>query len=182
MLITSAHVPLAELSHMTTLTARDAGKCNQAVCPGGRGSGFGEHFKPSSSGANFPGPSNGPASLKFLGTAHSAKTTITKKRLLCPCCIFIISSVCIPFRGHLGTSGLWALWIDLTVKIKKNEWKRKKQKQEQRGLSSSGFENRPPVGRKRPQVQGWQRPEHREMSGEDKEPLLGEPESSREKG
>lgn len=71
---------------------------------------------------------------------------------------------------------------DLTVKIKKNEWKRKKQKQEQRGLSSSGFENRPPVGRKRPQVQGWQRPEHREMSGEDKEPLLGEPESSREKG
>ena len=77
-LITSAHVPLTELSHMTTLTARDAGKYSQAVCPGGRGSGFGEHSKPSSSGANFPGPSNGPASLKFLDTAHSAKTT-TKK-------------------------------------------------------------------------------------------------------
>lgn len=37
-LIISAHMPLAELSHMATLTARDAGKYSQAVCPGGKGS------------------------------------------------------------------------------------------------------------------------------------------------
>jgi len=52
-LITSAHVPLAELSHMTALTAKDAGKYSHAVYPGRRGSGFGEylvHLVP-----NFPG-------------------------------------------------------------------------------------------------------------------------------
>lgn len=52
-LIPSAHMPLAKLSHMATLTARDAGKYSQAVCPGGKGKKFGEHL-PSSSGAELP--------------------------------------------------------------------------------------------------------------------------------
>lgn len=72
-LITSSLLPLAELSHMATLTARDAGKYSQAVCPGGKQSGFGEslvHLVLSS-----PGPSTGPTFLEFLDTAHSVKTT-----------------------------------------------------------------------------------------------------------
>lgn len=72
-LITSFHLPLAELSHMATLTARDAGKYSQAVCPGGKQSGFGAslvHLVLSS-----PGPSTGPIFLEFLDTAHSVETT-----------------------------------------------------------------------------------------------------------
>lgn len=76
-LITSAHVPLAELSHMTTLTAKDAGKYSQAVYPGRRGSGSGEylvHLVP-----KFPGPSDGSASPEeFLDTACSTKNNQKK--------------------------------------------------------------------------------------------------------
>ena len=43
-LLASVRLPLAELSHMATLTTGDAGKYSQAVCLGERGSGYGEHL------------------------------------------------------------------------------------------------------------------------------------------
>lgn len=78
-LITSAHLPLVQLSHVATLTARDAGKYSQAVRTGRRGSGFGEHL--AHPVLCSPGPSNRPTFLEFLGTTHCQNN---KKRTLLP--------------------------------------------------------------------------------------------------
>lgn len=90
----------------------------------------------------------------------------------------ILSSDALDVSTRVPSGHFLQVWKISQLKFKKkNEWKRKKQKQEQRGLSSSGFENQPLVGSQRPRVQGRERPEHRELSGEEKEPLLGELES-----
>lgn len=64
-LTTSVHVSLVELSHMAILTARDAGKYSQDLCPGRRGNAFGEYLVHLDLVMNSLGPSNGPAFLEF---------------------------------------------------------------------------------------------------------------------
>lgn len=100
-LITSAHLPLAELSHMATLTARDAGQYSHAVCPGGKGSRvWGDRIQPVLSS---PGLSDGPIFLEFRDTALSAKQ---QKRAFPPSEFphDFLSVSTIP--GHRGTNGL----------------------------------------------------------------------------
>lgn len=110
-LIAPAHVPLAEPSHKTALTAKDAGKYSQAVCPGRRGSGFGEylvHLVP-----NFPGPSNGSASPEeFLDTACSAKNNQKKDfSALAASSLFPQCTSCsTDILAQVGFAPLW-IWL-----------------------------------------------------------------------
>lgn len=110
-LIAPAHVPLAEPSHKTARTAKDAGKYSQAVCPGIRGSGFGEylvHLVP-----NFPGPSNGSASREeFLDTACSAKNNQKKDfSALAASSLFPQCTSCsMDILAQVGFAPLW-IWL-----------------------------------------------------------------------
>ena len=110
-LIAPAHVPLAEPSHKTALTAKDAGKYSQAVCPGRRGSGFGEylvHLVP-----NFPGPSNRSASQEeFLDTACSAKNNQKKDfSALAASSLFPQCTSCsTDILAQVGFAPLW-IWL-----------------------------------------------------------------------